>query len=62
MGGTSTKFKEKTLKYILIPLYLGRELGENVIIGAGSIVLHDVESNEIIAGNPAKIVKNNGEN
>lgn len=32
-------------------------IGDNVIIGAGSIVLKDIESNSIVCGNPAKIIK-----
>lgn len=32
-------------------------IGDNVIVGAGSVVLHDVPSNAIVAGNPAKIIK-----
>ena len=32
-------------------------IGNNVIIGAGSVVVKDVPSNVIIAGNPAKIIK-----
>jgi len=32
-------------------------IGENSIIGAGSIVIKDVEPNSIVAGNPAKLIK-----
>jgi maltose O-acetyltransferase len=35
----------------------GIEIGDNVIIGAGSVVTKNIESNCIIAGNPAKIIK-----
>lgn len=31
-------------------------IGDNVIIGAGSVVTHDVPSNSVYAGNPAKYV------
>ena len=31
-------------------------IGDNVIIGAGSIVVKDVPSNVVVAGNPAKII------
>jgi acetyltransferase-like isoleucine patch superfamily enzyme len=32
-------------------------IGENAIIGAGSIVTKSVEKNEIVAGNPAKCIR-----
>lgn len=35
------------------------KIGDNVTIAAGSVVIHDVPDNCIIAGNPAKVVKNN---
>ena len=35
----------------------GVTVGDNVIIGAGSIVTHDIPSNSMAAGMPAKIVK-----
>ena len=35
----------------------GVSIGDNVIIGAGSIVTHDIPSNSIVAGAPAKIIK-----
>ena len=35
----------------------GVTIGENSIIGAGSIVTHDVPANAIAAGNPAKVIK-----
>ena len=31
--------------------------GDNVIIGANPVVTHDVPSNSVVAGNPAKVVK-----
>ena len=31
-------------------------IGDNVIIGAGSVVTHDIPSNSVYAGNPAKYV------
>ncbi len=33
-------------------------IGENAIVGAGSVVTKDVSPNTIVAGNPARIVKN----
>ena len=35
----------------------GITIGDNVIIGAGSIVTHDVPSNSMAAGMPARVVK-----
>ena len=39
----------------------GTTLGKNVIVGAGSVVCGSFPDNVIIAGNPAKIVKENEE-
>jgi acetyltransferase-like isoleucine patch superfamily enzyme len=33
------------------------EIGENAIVGAGSVVTKDVPANSIVAGNPAKILR-----
>ena len=41
---------------IILP---GIRIGDNSIIGAGSVVLKDVPSKTIVAGNPAKIIKEN---
>lgn len=35
----------------------GITVGENSVVGAGSVVTHDVEPNTIVAGNPARIIK-----
>ena len=32
-------------------------IGDNVIVGAGSVVVKDVPDNCVVAGNPAKIIK-----
>lgn len=32
-------------------------IGFNSIIGAGSVVIHDVEPNSVVAGNPAKLIR-----
>lgn len=39
---------------ILLP---GVTLGNNVVVGAGSVVTKDFPDNTVIAGNPAKIIK-----
>ena len=36
---------------------LGVTIGDNVIVGAGSVVTKDIESNSIVVGNPAKILR-----
>ena len=35
----------------------GVTVGENAVVGAGSVVTHDVEPNTIVAGNPAKLIR-----
>ena len=32
-------------------------IGENAIVGAGSVVTRDVPANGIVAGNPAKLLR-----
>lgn len=40
-----------------VTILSGVTIGDNVIIGAGSIVTHDIPSNSMAAGAPAKVVK-----
>lgn len=35
----------------------GVTIGENAVVGAGSVVTKDVEANTIVAGNPAKVIR-----
>lgn len=35
----------------------GVSVGDNAVVGAGSVVTHDVEPNTIVAGNPARLIK-----
>ena len=35
----------------------GVTIGENAIVGAGSVVTHDVPDNAIVAGNPARVLQ-----
>ena len=37
----------------------GVKIGNNAVIGAGSVVLRDVDENEVDAGNPARFIKKN---
>ena len=34
----------------------GATVGENALVGAGSVVLHDVADRTIVAGNPARVI------
>ena len=34
-------------------------IGNGAMIGAGSVVLHDVPENSVVAGNPARVLKSN---
>jgi acetyltransferase-like isoleucine patch superfamily enzyme len=36
----------------------GVEVGENALVGAGSVVVRDVPPGAVVVGNPAKIIKN----
>ena len=38
----------------------GIEIGENAIVGAGSVVTKDVPPNTVVAGNPAKVIQTLG--
>lgn len=44
------------INVIVLP---GITIGDHVIVGSGAIVTKDVPSNCIVAGNPAKIIKEN---
>ena len=35
----------------------GVTVGEEAIVGAGSVVLHDVPARTVVAGNPAKVIR-----
>ena len=41
---------------IILP---GVKIGNEVIVGAGAVVTKDVPSNSVVAGNPARIIRNN---
>lgn len=46
------------LRCILLP---GTVLGNNVIVGAGSVVRGTIPDNSVVVGNPAKVVAQSGE-
>ena len=39
----------------------GVHIGENRVIGAGSVVVHDIPANSVAAGNPCKVIRKIGE-
>ncbi len=41
-----------------VTLLGGITVGENAIVGAGSVVTGDVPANTTVAGNPARVLKN----
>jgi len=45
---------------IVILIYNSKDnvhIGKNSIIGAGSVVTHDIPENAIAVGNPARVIK-----
>ena len=55
----NTKTKKYTTLGTGTKVIQGVTIGENVMIGAGTIVIKDVESNVTAVGNPARIIKKN---
>ncbi len=53
----STKIKKGASIGSGSTLLCGITVGQNAIIGAGSVVIGDVPANTIVAGNPAKILR-----
>ena len=35
----------------------GVSIGDNVVIGGGSIVVHDIPSNSVAVGNPCRVIR-----
>ena len=42
-------------RVIILP---GVKIGDGAIVGAGSVVTRDVSEYDIVAGNPARVIKN----
>jgi acetyltransferase-like isoleucine patch superfamily enzyme len=40
-----------------VTILCGVTIGENAIVGAGSVVLKNVEANTVVAGNPARVIR-----
>lgn len=40
-----------------VTILAGVTIGNDVVIGAGSVVINDVPSNSVVAGIPAKLIK-----
>ena len=38
-------------------ILMGVTIGENAVIGAGSVVTHDIPDNAVAVGNPAKVIR-----
>lgn len=38
-------------------IVMGVTIGNNVIVGAGSVVTHDIPDNAVAVGNPAKVIR-----
>jgi len=41
-----------------VTILCGVKIGDNAVIGAGSVVTKDVAANAIVAGNPARFIRN----
>jgi acetyltransferase-like isoleucine patch superfamily enzyme len=54
---TDTYIGENCLIGIGAIIMAGVKIGDQVIVGAGSVITKDVPSNTIAAGNPAKVIK-----
>lgn len=46
-------------KAIILP---GVTIGKHAIVGAGAVVIKDVNDSDVVGGNPARVIKNNNGN
>ena len=56
---TNTKIGENCFIGINAMILPGVEIGNNVIIGASSVVAHDIPDGCVAVGNPARVIKKN---
>jgi acetyltransferase-like isoleucine patch superfamily enzyme len=40
-----------------VTILCGITIGQNAMVGAGSVVTKDVPANAVVAGNPAKVIR-----
>ena len=59
IGHVNTYIGDNCIVGIGAIILAGLKIGDNVVVGAGSVVTKDVPSNVTVAGNPARIIKNN---
>jgi len=57
--GGSTRVKKNTFLTTNATIRNGIVIGENVLVGIGSVITKSIEDNVIIAGNPAKVLRQN---
>lgn len=55
-GGDYVSIGENVFTGVQVTILPGVTIGDNVIIGAGSIVTRDIPPNCVVAGNPARII------
>lgn len=53
----TTRVKRRASIGTSATILCGLTIGENAIVGAGSVVLHDVPDNAVVAGNPARFLR-----
>lgn len=56
-GRSSPKIGKNVKIYANAVIIGGITVGDDAVIGAGSVVLHDVPAGATVAGNPARIIK-----
>ena len=56
MGDGKTLCSFSFCKTIVLP---GVTIGDNVVIGAGSVVTRDIPSNKVAFGNPCRVFRDN---